>query len=116
MAPSSWITRTHPTYDVLQPTWELLQEAYRGDGGFLDGSHLLAHPREIIYKRDAEGSPTTEVQGYRDKYLRRKKLARYENFARTIVDTFIAHLFAKSITRNTEGLDGRDRGGFFDIA
>lgn len=93
------ITRTHPLYDVWQPTWQLLQDVYRGDGGFLDGSNLIPHPREVVYKTDDKGLPTTEVAGYRDKFLRRKQIARYENFARTIVDTFTAHLFAKTITR-----------------
>jgi hypothetical protein len=106
MASDTTATLTHPIYATLQPTWELLQAAYRGDGGFLDGSALVAHPREIIYKRDVNGVVTTEVQAYKDKYRRRQSLARYENFARTIVDTFIAHLFAKSITRNTENVPG----------
>lgn len=101
MAIGSWVTHTHPTYTTLEATWKLLQEAYRGDGGFLNGDNLVAHPREIIYKADTGGFPTTDIHGYRDKFTRRKTLARYENFARTIVDTFIAHLFAKTIQRDT---------------
>ena len=103
MALNSLTARVHPTYATLEETWELLQAAYRGDGGFLDGSALIAHPREIVYKVDvATGAPTKEFDHYRDKYTRRRTLARYENFARTIVDTFIAHLFAKMIQRETD--------------
>jgi hypothetical protein len=102
MQTTTALKRTHDTYDTLCNTWTLLQQAYRGDGGFLDGSNLIAHPREIIYERNADGSPSTTVQGHRDKYTRRKNLARYENFARTIVDTFLAHLFSKPVLRKAE--------------
>ncbi len=98
------LKRTHPTYDVYADVWTLLQQAYRGDGGYLDGTNLVAHPREIIYARNEDGSPSTTVQGHKDKYTRRKTLARYENFARTMVDTFLSHLFAKPVVRQAPTL------------
>lgn len=100
----SALKHTHDTYDTLAETWLLLQQAYRGDGGFLDGSNLIPHPREIIYKRNDDGSPSTEEQGKRAKYTRRQELARYENFARAIVDTFLSYLFSKPTVRRAEGL------------
>lgn len=100
------LNRTHPTYDTLEDTWTLLQEAYRGDGGFLTGDNLIAHPREVIYLLNPDGSPSATVQGYKDKYTRRQTLARYENFARTIIDTYLAHLFAKPVIRKAEALPG----------
>lgn len=100
----SWITATHPLYDTYAREWTLLQEAYRGDGGFLDGTNLIAYPREIIYKTDASGNLTTEIDRYQDKFTRRKALARYENFARAIIDTFNAHLFSKTIQRDAEAV------------
>lgn len=98
------LKQTHETYKTLAATWELLQQAYRGDGGFLDGSNLVPHPREILYKRNEDGSPSTEEQGKKAKYTRRQELARYENFARAIVDTFLAYLFSKPAVRRAEGL------------
>lgn len=92
--------QTHPRYDEWAPTWRLLANAVEGDGGFLDGSHLVAHPRELNYKRDAEGRVDfTTVVSETEKFKRRKALARYDHLAGLIVDSFVAYQYAKPIRR-----------------
>lgn len=103
------IKQQHPHYQQFAPVWQLLGEVYEGDGGFLDGSHLVAHPRELTYTADAEGRQILDsfgvptVLGETIKYRRRKALARYENFAQVIVDTFVAHQYAKRPSRTFHG-------------
>ena len=39
---------THPTFTVMQPIWQQLRDVREGTGGFLDGSYIIAHPREWL--------------------------------------------------------------------
>ncbi len=96
---NDWITHEHPLYAAWKDRWALLGEAYEGDGGFQDGSHLVAHPRELNYARTADNQLTSEVIGEKTKFARRKAIARYENFAATIIETLVAYQYAKSISR-----------------
>lgn len=95
------ISQEHPRYIEWKETWKLLGHIYEGDGPFLDGDGLVAHPREIVYATDPVTGEvdTSEIKGFTAKFYRRQKIARYENFAQTIVDTFVAYLFAKPISR-----------------
>ncbi len=90
---------THPTFALLQPVWQQLRDVREGTGGFLAtdpvGSYLVAHPREwidnTVKQTDADGKerwvqnsspkvPTSKLRA-------RLKLASYENFAATLVET-----------------------------
>jgi hypothetical protein len=78
---------THPLYDVWYDVWVRLAHVAEGSGGFLSGEYLIAHPREWKdHKSDTPRIPTAKL-------LERRRLARYENFARLILDQKIAGLF-----------------------
>ena len=100
--------QTHPRYDEFYDTWKLLGHVYEGDGPFLDGSALIAHPRELNYKQTADGIDKSDVISEKDKFTRRKRIARYENFAQIIIDTFVDYQYAKEPTRSIQknGLSG----------
>ncbi len=42
------VKTTHPAFLTLQPVWQQLRDVREGTGGFLDGSYLVAHPREWL--------------------------------------------------------------------
>ena len=93
--------QTHPRYDEFADTWRLLGECVEGDGGFLDGTNLVAHPRELHYKRFADNTVDPSVTiGETEKFKRRKRLARYDHLAGLIVDQFVAYQYAKPIRRS----------------
>ncbi len=70
----------HPTYITLQPIWQQLRDVREGIGGFLDGTYLIAHPREWQdYTSENPSVPTKKLKA-------RRRLASYENFAATIID------------------------------
>ena len=60
-------------------------DAYRGSGGYANGTYLIRHPRETD-----------------DKYQRRQQLARYLNYPRKVVDAYRGTLFARPATRAGE--------------
>jgi hypothetical protein len=91
--PLSPASQTHPLYVYWAPTWEKLAHVYEGSGGFLDGTYLVAHPREW-----ADWQATTPVTPTR-KLLARRRLARYENVAASIVEQKRAAIFRESVTR-----------------
>jgi hypothetical protein len=119
----SAIGPTHPHYAIWAPVWRKLAHVYEGDGPFLDGTAIIPHPREwedhsIPYTVSAEGE--TEATGttgqkitkYKTnpnpskptaKLLERRKLARYENVAASIVDQKIAALFRQPPVRTVKG-------------
>lgn len=114
---------THPHYAIWAPVWRKLAHVYEGDGPFLDGTAIIPHPREwedhsIPYTVSAEGE--TEATGatgqkitkYKSnpspskptaKLLERRKLARYENVAASIVDQKVAALFRQPPVRTVKG-------------
>jgi hypothetical protein len=103
-AEQRFVWQTHPLYQAWYPTWRLLGEVYEGDGGFLDGSNLVPHPRELVYSKLANGDiDTTKPPVEKDKFKRRKALARYENFAQAMVDLFVDHQYTKGIVRSFAG-------------
>jgi hypothetical protein len=70
----------HPSFQTLAPIWQLLRDVREGTGGFLDGTNLVAHPREWLDPDAATPSQPTK------KLKARRKLASYENFAATIIN------------------------------
>lgn len=90
----------HPRYMEFLATWTLLAHVREGIGGFMDGTYLIAHPREWVdHKADTPVTPTKKLK-------ERRRLARYENFAAAILDQMKAALFRETPTRlltSTEG-------------
>jgi hypothetical protein len=96
-----FVWQTHPLYDEWFETWKLAGEVYEGDGGFLDGSNLIAHPRELVYASTRIGGKDFEqVIGEKIKFKRRRALARYENFAQSLIDIFVDHQYSKLPSRS----------------
>ncbi len=94
----------HPTYTALQPVWNRLRDVRDGIGGFLDGTYLVAHPREFIMqsvKRLVNGvESTVSVQGAPTRKLKaRRELASYENFAATIIEALKTAMFREQPVR-----------------
>jgi hypothetical protein len=91
---STTITSTqHQLYTAFLPIWQLLADVREGTGGFLDGTYLIAHPREWKdYDQDIQRLPTKAL-------LARRKLACYENFAGTILEAKTSALFREVPTR-----------------
>lgn len=83
----------HPLYAVWAPVWTKLAHVFEGSGGFLDGTYLVAHPREW----DDFASPTPVKPS--KKLLERRAIARYENLAALILNQLAAALFRGSVTR-----------------
>jgi hypothetical protein len=95
------LVQTHPRYDQWRADWLGLGYVYEGDGPYLDGSALVPHSRELIYAKDLTGKVDfTSVIGQQRKFLQRKTLAHYQNFASVIVDTLVDHQYAKTPTRD----------------
>lgn len=95
---------THPTYSTLMPRWQRLRDVRSGLGGFLNGSYLVAHPRE--WKDHDSENPKKPTK----KLTARRNLACYENFAGTIVSSMQTALFREQAVRrlgdgSTEGAD-----------
>lgn len=84
---------THPTYGLLQPVWAKLRDVREGTGGFLDGTYLIAHPREWVdHTVDEPRIPTKKLKT-------RRKLASYENVAARILEAMRSALFREQPTR-----------------
>jgi len=98
------IRRVHPRYTEYSDTWQNLGYVYEGNGPYLDGTALVPHTRETILKVDASGVPQIgEVAIERPKFTRRKAIARYENFARVIIDTVLDHQYQQTVQREVRG-------------
>ena len=96
----------HPLYQQWAPTWAVAHDIYEGAGGFLDPSrpYLVPHPREYLDHsvKDATSgkwgpNPSPSVPS--PKLIMRRKLARYENIAATILDGVSGALFQRPVTR-----------------
>jgi hypothetical protein len=94
----------HPAYTTWQPIWQQLLDVYEGSGGFVDVSrpYLYAHTREwldhsvlVDGKWVTNPSPSTPSP----KLKARRRLARYENIAATLIEQLKSALFRKPPTR-----------------
>lgn len=91
--PLSPASQTHPLYALWSPVWIKLAHVYEGSGGFLDGTFLIAHPREWIdYTKPVPSQPTKKLKA-------RRALARYENVAASIIEQKRSAIFREAVTR-----------------
>lgn len=106
---STNLQQQHPLFERFYQSWKMLADVYEGTGGFMDGSYLVPHPRELTYQITTDQSTGvttidyTKVTGQTEKFRRRKALARYENFASIIVDTLLDYMYAKQPARTIKG-------------
>lgn len=91
--PESPAKITHPLYADLLPIWKKLAHVREGIGGFLDGTYLIAHPRE--WEDHTSTNPVKPTK----KLKARRLLACYENFAAAIIDSKKSALFREAPTR-----------------
>lgn len=93
--------------------WIKLLDVYEGAGGFLDESkpYLIAHPREWLDHSTPVYGPNNELLRYEPnpsprnpsaKLKERRKLARYENIAATLIDQLSGALFRVKADRSFE--------------
>lgn len=75
-----------PYTDGIPNKYELLDNAYRGTGGFETGEYLIPHPVETP-----------------DNYGRRKALAYYTNYVKPVVDAEVNPIFKTAPTRTNTG-------------
>ena len=86
-------TDPHALHSAFQAVWQLLAHVREGTGGFLDGTFLIAHPREWKdYDELVPKQPTKKLTS-------RRNLACYENIAGTIIEAKKAALFRETPTR-----------------
>lgn len=94
----------HPLYTRWRGVWTKLLDVYEGAGGFLDEAkpYLIAHPREwldhsiAVYGQNNEllrYDPNPTPRNASAKLKERRKLARYENIAATLIDQLSGALF-----------------------
>ena len=69
--------------------YTLLHDSYTGEGGFSDGSYIVAHVRESD-----------------DKYKERKKLSFYLNYIQPVVDSHVNPVFSDEPSREYVDKDG----------
>jgi hypothetical protein len=114
----------HPLYQAWLPIWQKLAHAFEGIGGFTDGTYLIPHPREWrdhsakvkTTDPDTQIETTTWIENPNPrmptaKLLERRRLARYENWARKIVKAFSGSLFRQGPTRIMGGGTKRSKTG-----
>lgn len=83
----------HPIYDLFQTEWVKLGDVREGTGGFMDGTYLVAHPRE--WEDHTAASPKKPGK----KLKARRAIARYDNLASAILEAKKAALFREQPTR-----------------
>jgi len=107
----------HPLYDHWLQTWTAALDVYEGSGGFLspERPYIMPHPREWLDHSIKSADPSTGAVGVRPnpnpsnpspKLIARRKIARYENLASTIMDTVIGALFEKAPARTFKTSEG----------
>lgn len=97
------VNAKHPLYVEWFPTWDKLRNAYEGTGGFLDGTYLVAHPREWLdYDKPNPSKPGKKLKA-------RRAIARYENVAELLVQALAGALFRESPARLVGDPKAEDR-------
>lgn len=123
-APNTSATPTHPTYTTWAPKWRDLVCVYEGSGGFLNGSYIIHHPREMLDHSISQKVQVTETdpntgeqrttervvtvpnpnpQKPSPKLIERRKIASYENIAATIIDQKLDALTRQEPARRVKG-------------
>ena len=119
LSPGIAITRQHPLYTAFISRWVKLADVREGTGGFMDGTYLVAHPREwldhtsLVTTTDpVTGQPSTSVTTNPNprkpsaKLKARRALASYNNLAAAIIAAFKGPLFREAPNRRVG--DGGD--------
>lgn len=75
----------HPNYSTHVVTWQVLLDAFEGEGGFLDGSYLWPYPRES-----------------EEDFRKRRTMARYHNYLETLVDLYVRFMFTQGVNRTSK--------------
>lgn len=75
----SFVERTYGMYDQFCGWWDFYLDSYEGGDDYLKANYLYRHVKE-------------DENDFRDRIQR----SYYYNFCRTIVDTYIAHIFRKA--------------------
>jgi hypothetical protein len=100
---------TNPIYQAFSDVWRKLAYVREGTGGFLDGTNLVAHPREWEdHQQDNPVKPTKKLKA-------RRNLACYENIASTIIDAKKSTLFREAPSRRVGPDAEAQRAGGFPI-
>lgn len=102
----------HPLYDLFIDRWNKLADVREATGGFMDGTYLIAHPREwldhtsLVTTRDTTtGATTTTAVSNPNpkkpsaKLKARRALASYNNLGAAIIDAFKGPLFREAPNR-----------------
>ncbi len=89
-----FVDTRHTHYDDFCDRWQFYLDSYEGGRDYLEAGYLFRHFRE------------NELD-YQDRYVR----SYYYNFCRTVVDTYISHIFHQSnaIFRSSDGLRDYER-------
>lgn len=104
----------HPAYSQFAEVWRRLYDVYEGAGGFLDETrpYLNAHPREWLdhSQKDESGKWVSNPSPVKasPKLKARRKIARYENIAATLIDQLGGALFRKAPQRSFQNPDIKD--------
>lgn len=103
----------HPVHAQWSPVWQQLLDVYEGAGGFLDPTrpYLAPHPREwedhstkIVSEENPTGKwiPNPNPSRPSPKLKSRRRIARYEGIAATLIDQLRATLFRTQPSRGFE--------------
>ena len=89
-----FIDTRHEYYDDFCDRWRFYLNSYEGGRDYLEAGHLFRHFRE------------NELD-YQDRLMR----SYYYNFCRTVVDTYVSHIFYQSnaVFRGNGGIQDYDR-------
>jgi len=75
----SFVERTYGMYDEFRGWWNFYLDSYEGGDDYLRANYLYRHVKE-------------DESDFRDRIQR----SYYYNFCRTVVDTYVAHIFRKA--------------------
>lgn len=79
---------TNPLYAEREAGWRTLLDAFEGAGGFLSGEYLWKYPNEVA-----------------DDFTERQKQARYHNYAKSLVNIYVRHIFREGVKRESTNAD-----------
>ena len=85
----SFVERTYETYNEFCDGWNFYLNSYEGGEDYLRANYLYRHIKE-------------DESDFRDRIQR----SYYHNFCRTVVDTYIAHIFRKANAIHRRADDG----------
>ncbi len=87
----SFVERTYGMYEEFCQWWNFYLDSYEGGEDYLKANYLFRHVKE-------------DESDFRDRIQR----SYYYNFCRTVVDTYVAHIFRKANSIYRRGDDERD--------